>query len=136
MSNHHTRSTRAVTLACAAPVLIVAVSDLALAGGAPPSEAGRTQEAQPAGAGAPPFDLSDPKKIEAGKSTFNSTCAAYCHGQNPTLFVGRSGLNEEYVYSTIRDGGKGATPMPPWGEVFSHEEIWELVAYLKSLGKW
>jgi mono/diheme cytochrome c family protein len=32
--------------------------------------------------------------------------------------------------------GKGATPMPPWGEVFTQDEIWELVAYIKSLGKW
>jgi mono/diheme cytochrome c family protein len=31
---------------------------------------------------------------------------------------------------------QGATPMPPWGEVFSPEEIWEIVAYLKSIGKW
>jgi len=26
--------------------------------------------------------------------------------------------------------------MPPWGEVFTHDEIWELVAYIKSIGKW
>jgi mono/diheme cytochrome c family protein len=24
--------------------------------------------------------------------------------------------------------------MPPWGEVFSEEEIWELVSYIKFLG--
>lgn len=111
-----------------------ALSGAVEAGGSPP-------EAASAGAplkiaGSPPFDLSDPKRIEAGRSTFNSTCAAYCHGQNPTLFVDRTGLAEEHVYNTIRDGGKGATPMPPWGDVFSHEEIWELVAYLKSLGNW
>jgi mono/diheme cytochrome c family protein len=103
------------------------------AGGSPP-EGATTASAKTAGS--PPFDLSDPKRIEAGRSTFNSTCAAYCHGQNPTLFVDRTGLTEEHVYNTIRDGGKGATPMPPWGDVFSHEEIWELVAYLKSLGNW
>jgi len=40
------------------------------------------------------------------------------------------------VFNTIRDGGKGATPMPPWGEVFAPEEIWEIVAYLKSIGRW
>lgn len=123
-------------MAFAATLTIAALADLAIAGGTPPSEKSATQETQPTGAGAAPFDLADSKKIEAGKSTFNSTCAAYCHGQNPSLFVGRTGLNEEYVYGTIRDGGKGATPMPPWGDVFSPEEIWELVAYLKSLGKW
>ena len=93
-------------------------------------------QAQPKDAGTAPFDLADAKRIKSGESTFNSTCAAYCHGQNPTLFVGRTDLSEEYVYDTIRDGGKGATPMPPWGDVFTHEEIWELVAYLKSLGQW
>jgi mono/diheme cytochrome c family protein len=120
-----------VFAALAAPL---ALSTFAEAGGTPPE--GAPTEASANAAGLPPFDLSDPKRIEAGRSTFNSTCAAYCHGQNPTLFVDRTGLTEEYVYDTIRDGGKGATPMPPWGDVFSREEIWELVAYLKSLGNW
>lgn len=120
----------------AATVAFVGLPGLAHAGGTPSSESGQTQESSEKSAGTPPFDLSDPKRIKTGEGTFNATCAAYCHGQNPTLFVDRTGLNEEHVYNTIRDGGKGATPMPPWGDVFSHEEIWELVAYLKSLGKW
>lgn len=85
---------------------------------------------------AQPFELTDKKRIVAGRDRFQSTCAAFCHGHEPALFVGRDGLEPQYVYNTIRDGGKGATPMPPWGEVFSPEEIWEIVAYLKSLGKW
>jgi len=41
------------------------------------------------------------------------------------------------VYRTIRDGGLGAaSPMPSWGEVYTPREIWELVAYVKSLGSW
>lgn len=118
------------TMAMSVSALLAALPDPALSGGTPP------EGDQPKVAGDPPFDLSDPKKIKAGEDTFNATCASYCHGQNPTLFTGRTGLTEEYVYDTIRDGGKGATPMPPWGEVFSHEEIWELVAYIKSLGSW
>lgn len=121
-------------MACAACIACVALPGLAEAGGIPRSES--ATEAAPAKTAGTPFDLTDPKRIKAGESTFNSTCAAYCHGQNPTLFVDRTGLSEEHVYNTIRDGGKGATPMPPWGDVFTHEEIWELVAYLKSLGKW
>jgi mono/diheme cytochrome c family protein len=120
----------------AVTIALVAVSGLADAGGTPPSESSNAQDAPAKNAGTPPFDLSDAKRINAGENTFNSTCAAFCHGQNPTLFVDRTGLSEEYVYDTIRDGGKGATPMPPWGDVFNNEEIWELVAYLKSLGKW
>lgn len=84
----------------------------------------------------PPFDLKDASRIAAGKSRFNSTCAQFCHGNEPALFIGRSDLEIDYVFNTIREGGKGATPMPPWGEVFEPEEIWELVAYVKSLGTW
>lgn len=87
-------------------------------------------------ASAAPFDLGDPARIKSGLALFQSTCADYCHGHQPPLFIDREGLEMEYVFNTIRDGGKGATPMPPWGEVFTQEEIWELVAYIKSLGKW
>lgn len=83
-----------------------------------------------------PFELTNKARIVSGRDRFQSTCAAFCHGHEPALFIGRDGLEPQYVYNTIRDGGKGATPMPPWGEVFSPEEIWEIVAYLKSLGKW
>jgi mono/diheme cytochrome c family protein len=83
-----------------------------------------------------PFDLTSKERIVSGRDRFQSTCATFCHGHEPALFIGRDGLEPQYVYNTIRDGGKGATPMPPWGEVFSPEEIWEIVAYLKSLGKW
>ena len=52
----------------------------------------------------------------------------------PPLFVGRQDLLPEYAFQMISDGGGSATPMPPWGDVFTKEEIWELVAYLKFLG--
>ncbi len=83
-----------------------------------------------------PFELTSKERILSGRDRFQSTCAAFCHGHEPALFVGRDGLEPQYVFNTIRDGGRGATPMPPWGEVFTPEEIWEIVAYLKSLGKW
>lgn len=102
----------------------------ALAGGTPPPDPAAT--ASPAGA--PPIDLSDPARISAGKSRFDSTCAAFCHGHAPPLFVGRQDLLPEYAFRMISDGGGSATPMPPWGDVFTQEEIWELVAYLKFLG--
>ena len=130
-----TRASTAIAIACAISIACAGLSDPGEAGGIPRSEQSPA-EAPTKTAGSPPFDLKDPKRVKAGESTFNSTCAAYCHGQKPTLFVDRTGLTEEHVYNTIRDGGKGATPMPPWGDVFTHEEIWELVAYLKSLGKW
>jgi mono/diheme cytochrome c family protein len=136
MNKHRSRNLKIVAMVFAVTSSVVLSPVLTQAGGAPPSEKGASQEEQSKIAGTPPFDLSDTEKIEAGKATFNSTCASFCHGQNPTLFLGRTGLSEEYVFDTIRDGGKGATPMPPWGDVFTREEIWELVAYLKSLGQW
>lgn len=100
-----------------------------------PTEISETEGAESSENGAP-FDLTDADRIQAGKDIFESTCASYCHGFDPILFVGRTGLDEQYVFNTIRDGGTAATPMPPWGEVFTPEEIWELVAYVKSLGDW
>lgn len=85
----------------------------------------------------PPFDLTDPARIADGKARFNSTCATFCHGKNPPLFIGRTDLTAQYVYIAIREGGIGRyKPMPAWGNIFTPEQIWELVAYIKSLGKW
>lgn len=81
-----------------------------------------------------PIDLSDASRIEAGKERYHSTCADFCHGHTPVLFVGRP-IEPHHAFQAIFDGGRGATPMPPWGDVFSEEEIWELVAYLNYLGK-
>lgn len=121
-------------VAAAMTFVLMASAGLALANKGPPPPQGPA--AQYDGASGPPFELSDPARIQAGKSRFNSTCAQYCHGNEPPLFIGRTDLEAEYVFNTIRDGGKGATPMPPWGDIFSAEEVWELVAYVKSLGKW
>lgn len=79
-------------------------------------------------------DLKDPEKIAAGEMTFQSTCADYCHGREPALFINRDDLDPVQAFKTIYDGGKGATPMPPWGGILTDDEIWELVAYLKYLG--
>ncbi|MBB1162020.1 c-type cytochrome [Aquariibacter albus] len=99
----------------------------AMAGGSPPPDT-------ESGPGFAPFDLSDPVRIDAGRKRFDSTCAAFCHGHAPPLFIGRKDLAPEHAFKTITDGGGGATPMPPWGDVFTREEIWELVAYIKHLG--
>lgn len=99
----------------------------AFAGGSPPPETDIT-------ASGSPFDLADPVRIDAGRKRFDSTCAAFCHGHAPPLFIGRKDLAPEHAFKTITDGGGSATPMPPWGDVFTPEEIWELVAYIKHLG--
>jgi mono/diheme cytochrome c family protein len=97
-----------------------------LAGGVPPPSM-NAQQSEP--------DLADAARITRGKSTFDSTCAAFCHGLEPPLFIGRKGLDPDSAFTTIAEGGRGATPMPPWGDVFTRDEIWDLVAYIVFLGK-
>jgi mono/diheme cytochrome c family protein len=113
-------------------LLLLAVLSLASgalrAGGSPPPSDDQ------AVLGAADVDLKDEARIGRGKSTFNESCAAFCHGQEPRLFVGRKGLDPDYVYQTIKEGGRGATPMPPWGNVFTPDEIWDLVAYVEFMG--
>lgn len=101
-------------------------------GAAPPAAAAAAPE------GGAPFDLMDATRIQAGKTRFNSMCAAYCHGfegggGKTPAFKGRNDLKPEDVYKTIAEGRRGADIMPAWGHSFSQEKIWELVAYIMSL---
>ena len=87
-----------------------------------------------------PFDLEDQARIDAGKRRFAKTCAGYCHGYEGVGgrapdFKGRTDLPADVAYETISKGRQGADVMPPWGNAFTHEQIWELVAYLQYLGK-
>lgn len=85
------------------------------------------------------FELTDPERIAAGKKRFNKTCAGYCHGYEGVGgrapdFKGRTDLPDEEAFRTIFNGRRGADIMPPWGQAFSSDQIWELVAYIKFLG--
>jgi len=95
---------------------------------------------QAADAPQPPFSLSDPARIASGKTRFGATCAAYCHGSGGVggrapSFRGRSDFSPSDAFKVITEGRRGADIMPPWGNTFSQEEIWELVAYLQDLAK-
>lgn len=107
---------------------------IALAGGVPAPEGEPDASALPPWEKPTDVDLEDPERIAAGEMTFQSGCADYCHGREPALFIDRDDLDPIDAFKTIYEGGKGATPMPPWGEMLSEEEIWELVAYIKYLG--
>lgn len=109
-------------------------SGITLAGGVPSSEGEPDTSALLPWEAPTDVDLADPERIAAGEMTFQSGCADYCHGREPALFINRDDLNPVDAFKTIYEGGKGATPMPPWGEILSIEEIWELVAYIKYLG--
>jgi len=85
-----------------------------------------------------PFDLNDPDHITAGRKRFNKTCAAYCHGSQgaggraPALNA-PDGLPPEAMFKVITEGRQGAEVMPPWGNSFTPEQIWELIAYIESV---
>lgn len=87
-----------------------------------------------------PFDLSDPARIAAGKKRFGANCAAYCHGSEgeggkTPSFKGNKAFSPSAAHKTITEGRTGADVMPPWGNTFTPEQIWELVAYLNFLSK-
>jgi len=92
-------------------------------------------------ADAPPFDLEDSARIEAGKKRFGANCAAYCHGSEGTggrtpSFKGNLQFSAPSTYKVIAEGRRrGPDVMPPWSSSFTPEQIWELVAYLQYLSK-
>lgn len=94
----------------------------------------------PPATGTPPFDLNDPARIAAGKARFGANCAAYCHGSEGSggktpPFRGNKELKPDQVFSIITEGRRGADIMPAWGNGFSAEKRWELVAYIMYLSR-
>lgn len=85
---------------------------------------------------APPIDLSEPANIEAGREMFNATCTHYCHGREargggmrgPSLR--NMSYDDQYLYARIT-GGK--PPMPSFATAYTPEQIWKIIAYLRSL---
>lgn len=96
----------------------------------------RAAPEDPAASGPP---LSDPALVEAGRQRFAQACT-YCHGKEGVggktkSFKGRDDLEPRAVFDTIANGRKrGANIMPPWKSALSEAQIWELVAYILSLG--
>ena len=82
---------------------------------------------------APPIDLGDPAIIHKGEELYGQTCR-YCHGKEgqggrgPTL-RGR-GFDYRHVFSRIING---YPPMPAFGQVYSPEQVWEIVAFVQSI---
>lgn len=120
-------------------VLLTAFTGFVHAAGGDSPSPPKTLDATSAATITPPFDLSDAGRIQAGKSRFNQTCAAYCHGYEgeggkAPNFKGRTDLSPQDAFKVITEGRRGSDVMPPWGKNFTSEQIWELVAYLKFLG--
>ncbi len=80
----------------------------------------------------------NPLFVEAGRATFNSTCAS-CHTDKLTGAIGPNlvdhlwihGGKPTEIYNTVTNGvlAKG---MPPWGPVLGPKKISEAVAYVLS----
>ena len=76
--------------------------------------------------------LADPAKIEVGRTIWDEQCT-HCHGAKaypgkaPKLRPAR--YKPEFVFHRIANGFRA---MPPWGEIYSEEEIVGVVAYVKS----
>jgi len=95
-----------------------------------------------------------PKQVVEGKKTFNKYCSP-CHGEGGAgdgynaknldphardLTDAQEGymgkLSNKEIYEVIDKGGAGvdlAPTMPTFGKVFSEQEIWSLVAYIRTL---
>lgn len=80
----------------------------------------------------------DPQALAAGRTTFETTCAA-CHKPDMTGLIGPNLLDNQWIHGgepmevikTINEGvlAKG---MPPWGPVLGRQKISEVAAYIFS----
>lgn len=83
-------------------------------------------------------ELASPKWIETGKELFTQSCA-YCHGMKGDAgktksFTERQGWPAKEIFDVISNGRtRGANKMPAWKGAIPDEDIWKIVAYIKSL---
>jgi cytochrome c oxidase cbb3-type subunit 3 len=93
---------------------------------------------QPANYPTDPY-LKDPVALQDGRSLFNWYNCSGCHGGHAGGGMGPSlrdevwiyGNRDDQIFDSIAHGrGKG---MPAWGTRIPQNQIWELVAYIKSM---
>lgn len=86
-----------------------------------------------------PYD-NDQGAIEEGRFLYVRMNCAYCHG-----FDGKGGMGPDLTDKAWRYGGSDvdvfnsiyrgrAQGMPAWGSMLPESQIWELAAYVRSLG--
>ena len=91
---------------------------------------------------------------KAGKAKYDSLCGG-CHGssgkgdgaaaaalnpkpQDHTSGKHMNSLTDKYLFDIIKGGGVGVKKsplMPAWGNTLKDEDIWNLIAYIRSLAK-
>lgn len=84
----------------------------------------------------------DPEAIAEGKSLWAGTGCYACHGQEAGGAVGPDLTDDQWVYTptdktifkAIAKGRKGTT-MVGWSTSLTDEQIWKVIAYIRSLYK-
>lgn len=84
--------------------------------------------------------VGDQGAIEEGRFLYVRKNCAYCHGFDGKGGMGpdltderwRYGASDVDIFNSIFRGR--AQGMPAWGEILPQKQIWELVAYVRSLG--
>jgi mono/diheme cytochrome c family protein len=119
----------AAAMAAAAGLLMIAVT------------AGRAADnPAPAAATDPvPAMLASPPDVERGRALFVGTCSAYCHrptpGPAPAPFLfdceWLHGGSDAEIFHTIAKGVPN-TQMVAFGSALPDQDVWRLVAYLRS----
>lgn len=85
-----------------------------------------------------PEDLKRTDWIEAGRDRFVKSCA-FCHGTKgesgkTAAFSTRQNWDPEVIFGVISEGRtNGSNVMPSWKGSIPDEQIWKIVAYIKSL---
>lgn len=94
--------------------------------------------------GATPSPFQSPADIARGKALFTGTCGAYCHRPStpaareaasdaPSLFDcdWKHGGADAQIFQTITKGVEG-TRMVAFGGALPDDDIWRIIAYLRS----
>ena len=83
----------------------------------------------------------DSSAVTRGRQLFVALNCTGCHGFEAKMGLMAPNLTDNYwryggsdadVFNSIYEGR--ARGMPAWGAVLSHNQIWELVSYVRSLG--
>jgi mono/diheme cytochrome c family protein len=95
---------------------------------------------------------SDPNAVAAGQTVYTTNCAS-CHGESgqgdgpagaaldpkpSNLIETARGSTDDYLYWRIAEGGPMEpfkSSMPAWKGILSEEQIWQVIAYIRSLAE-